>query len=128
MHIAASKPLAISQNNLDPADIKREEAILREQARESGKNDAIIDKMVAGRIKKFYEEVCLLDQTYVIDGESKIADVLADAAKELGSPISVSDFALIVLGEGVEKKEDNDGRVKVLAANVRHLSHTELEE
>jgi len=107
MHIAAAKPLAISQDDLDPGELEREKAVLADQARESGKPEEIIEKMVIGRLRKFYEEVCLLDQTFVIDGETTIAKVLENAGNDLGAPISISGFALMVLGEGVEKKEED---------------------
>ena len=74
---------------------------------DQGKPEEIIEKMLVGRLRKFYEEVCLLDQTFVIDGETKISKVLENAAGELGAPISVSGFELMVLGEGVDKKEDD---------------------
>ena len=115
MHIAAAKPLAVSQDDLDQAEVERERAVLSEQARESGKPEEIIEKMVIGRLRKFYEEVCLLDQTFVIDGETKISDVLANATKELGAPVSVAGFALMVLGEGIDKKEE-DFAAEVAAA------------
>ena len=115
MHIATAKPLAVSQDDLDQAEVERERAVLSEQARESGKPEEIIEKMVIGRLRKFYEEVCLLDQTFVIDGETKISDVLANATKELGAPVSVAGFALMVLGEGIEKKEE-DFAAEVAAA------------
>ena len=115
MHIAAAKPLAVSQDDLDPAEVERERTVLSEQARESGKPEEIIEKMVIGRLRKFYEEVCLLDQTFVIDGETKISDVLANATKEIGAPVSVTGFALMVLGEGIEKREE-DFAAEVAAA------------
>ncbi len=115
MHIAAAKPLAVSQDDLDQAEVERGRAVLSEQARESGKPEEIIEKMVIGRLRKFYEEVCLLDQTFVIDGETKISDVLANATKELGAPVSVAGFALMVLGEGIEKREE-DFAAEVAAA------------
>jgi len=103
MHVAAAKPLAVNRDGLDPAVVQRERDILAEQARESGKPEDIIEKMLEGRMRKFYEEVCLVDQTFVIDGESKIEKVLEGA----GKPVSVPAFALFVLGEGIEKKEEN---------------------
>ena len=115
MHIAAAKPLAVSQDDLDPEELEREKAVLSEQARESGKPEEIIEKMVIGRLRKFYEEVCLLDQTFVIDGETRISKVLENAGKELGAPVTVGGFALMVLGEGVEKKEE-DFAAEVAAA------------
>ncbi|MBT6096021.1 MAG: elongation factor Ts, partial [Rhodospirillaceae bacterium] len=107
MHVAATKPLAVSRDDLDPAELERERAVLSEQARESGKPEEIIEKMVEGRLRKFYEEVCLLDQTFVIDGETRVSAVLENAAKELGTPVSLAGFKLLVLGEGVEKKEED---------------------
>ncbi len=107
MHVAATKPLAVSRDDLDPAELERERAVLSEQARESGKPEEIIEKMVEGRLRKFYEEVCLLDQTFVIDGETRISAVLENASKELGTPVSLGGFKLLVLGEGVEKKEED---------------------
>ena len=115
MHIAAAKPLAVSQDDLDPEELEREKAVLSEQARESGKPEEIIEKMVIGRLRKFYEEVCLLDQTFVIDGETRISKVLENAGKELGAPVTVGGFALMVLGEGVDKKEE-DFAAEVAAA------------
>ena len=115
MHIAAAKPLAISQDDLDAVEVEREKAVLSEQARESGKPEEIIEKMVIGRLRKFYEEVCLLDQIFVIDGETKISNLLASATQELGASVSICDFALMVLGEGVEKKEE-DFAAEVTAA------------
>jgi len=115
MHVAAAKPLAISQNDLDQAVVEREREVLAEQARESGKPEEIIEKMLEGRMRKYYEEVCLLDQTFVIDGETKISTVLETAAKDAGGSVSVSDFGLFVLGEGIEKKEE-DFAAEVAAA------------
>ena len=107
MHVAAAKPMALSQDDLDPVELEREKSVLAEQARESGKPEEIIEKMLVGRLRKFYEEVCLLDQTYVIDGETKISKVLENAASDLGTPVSLTGFQLLVLGEGVEKKEED---------------------
>ncbi len=107
MHVAASKPQAVSRDDLDPAMAKRERKILAEQARESGKPEEIIEKMVEGRMRKFYEEVCLLDQTFVIDAETKVGSVLDAAAADAGKPVSVGAFGFFVLGEGIEKKEED---------------------
>ncbi len=115
MHVAAAKPLAVNRDGLDPAVVERERDVLVEQARESGKPEEIIKKMIEGRMRKYYEEVCLLDQTFVIDGESKLEKVLEDAGKEAGKPVSVSAFGLFVLGEGIEKKEE-DFAAEVAAA------------
>lgn len=107
MHVAAANPQSVSQDDLDPALVERERQFLTEQARESGKPEEIIEKMIGGRIRKYFEEVCLLDQTYVVDGESKVAKVLDDASKELGGEISVSGFIRFALGEGIEKKQED---------------------
>jgi elongation factor Ts len=115
MHVAATKPMSISRDDLDTAAIERERNVLSEQARESGKPEDIIAKMVEGRLRKYYEEVCLVDQIFVIDGETRISKVLENAAKELGAPVSVAGFSLLVLGEGVEKKEE-DFAAEVAAA------------
>lgn len=115
MHIAASSPASISSSDLDPEMVERERTVLTEQARESGKPEEIIAKMIEGRIRKYYEEVCLLDQTFAIDGETKVSKVLENASKDLGSPVSVSAFTAYKLGEGIEKKED-DFAAEVAAA------------
>ncbi|QCE35609.1 elongation factor Ts [Acetobacteraceae bacterium] len=101
MHVAASRPMALSTADLDPKALEHEKSVLSEQARESGKPEAIIEKMVEGRIRKFYEEVVLLEQVWVHDGESKVNKVLA---KE---KISLKAFERFQLGEGVEKEEDD---------------------
>ena len=115
MHIAASKPLANSRDNLNQAVVERERSIFSEQARGSCKPVAIVDKMVEGRLRKFFEEVCLADQTFVIDGESKISQVLENVEKDLGTPIKLAGFKLLVLGDGIEKKE-GDFAAEVAAA------------
>jgi elongation factor Ts len=116
MHIAAAAPQSVSRGDLDQEIIERERQVLSEQARDSGKPEEIIEKMVEGRIRKFYEEVCLLDQTYVVDGESKISDVLENAGKDIGSPVSIKAFDRFALGEGIEKeKEDYASEVAALA-------------
>ena len=92
-----------------PADklqaLAHEKAIYSEQAKASGKPEAIIEKMVEGRIRKFYEEVVLMEQAFIMDPDKKIKDVLADASKELGTAVELSDFARFALGEGIEKEE-----------------------
>ena len=107
MHIAAANPLAVTQDEIDPAVIERERAVLTEQARESGKPAEIIDKMVDGRIRKFYEEVALLSQVYVIDGESKVESAVKAAEGDVGAPIKVAGFYRFALGEGIEKEEED---------------------
>ena len=107
MHIAAASPAFVSREDVDTRLLERERAVLAEQARATGKPEAIIEKMVEGRLRRYYEEVCLLEQTFVIDGESKIADVLDRVAKETGRPVKVTAFQQFVLGEGLEKREEN---------------------
>ena len=115
MHVAAANPQAISRNDVDATDLEREKMILAEQARESGKPDDIIEKMVEGRLRKYYEEVCLLEQTYVIDGEIKVGKVIEAAGEEIGAPVALKGFVRFALGEGVEKKEE-DFAAEVAAA------------
>jgi elongation factor Ts len=116
MHIAAAAPQSVSSDDLDQQLLERERLILSDQARDTGKPEEIIEKMIEGRIRKFYEEVCLLEQTYVVDGESKIAEVLEKATKELGSTVSIAAFERFALGEGIEKeKEDYASEVAALA-------------
>lgn len=115
MHVAATNPLAVTQDDIDPSVIERERAVLAEQAKESGKPAEIIDKMVEGRIRKFYEEVALMSQTYVIDGESKVEAAIKVAEGDVGAPIKVAGFVRFALGEGVEKEEE-DFAAEVAAA------------
>lgn len=107
MHVAAASPRAVSPEDVDTRDLERERGVLAEQARASGKPEDIIAKMVEGRLRKFYEEVCLLEQTFAIDGETKVRKVLEDAAKDLGAPVTIRGFMRIALGEGIEKKDQN---------------------
>ncbi len=118
MHIAASSPVAVSRDDLDPASVQRERAVLAGQARQSGKPEEIVEKMVEGRLRKFYEEVCLVDQTYVIDGESKVGQVLAAAAKEAGAAVTVKGFARFCLGDGIDKKSADFAAEVVAAAGT----------
>jgi elongation factor Ts len=105
MHVAAANPQYLDVGSVDPAALERERDVLREQARASGKPDNIIDKMVEGRLRKFYEDVVLLEQIYVIDGESRVAKVVEAAGKEAGSAVKVTGFARFALGEGIERGE-----------------------
>jgi elongation factor Ts len=115
MHVAASSPLAVRVEELDPDVVARERAVYAEQARESGKPEAIVDKMVEGRIRKFHEEVVLLSQAFVLDTEKSVADALKAAESDVGGAIEVSAFAAFRLGEGVEK-EESDFAAEVAAA------------
>ena len=99
MHVAAVNPAAISQDQIDPELVEREKQVLKDQARESGKPENIIEKMVEGRMRKFYEENALLDQTFVVDGESRVGDVLDKLGKDLGSEIKVTGMVRYQLGE-----------------------------
>lgn len=109
MHVAAADPVpaAISEAELDSAIIEKERTILLEQARESGRPEEIIEKMVEGRLAKFKKELCLMDQVFVVDGETKISDVLSKSSKDLGQEVTLKAFARFQLGEGMEKKEDD---------------------
>jgi len=107
MHVAAAKPQAVSREELDQEAADRERAVLTEQAKDSGRPADIIEKMVDGRMRKFYEEVCLVDQTFVIDGESKVSDAVAAAAKDAGADVAIKSFEIFVLGEGIEKEEED---------------------
>ena len=104
MHIAATNPLSISIDGIPSDTLDRERKILVEEARESGKPEEIIEKMIGGRLKKFYQESVLLEQTFVIDGESKVSDVL----NSLESPVDIIDFVRFELGEGIEKASGED--------------------
>ncbi|MBI4920208.1 MAG: elongation factor Ts [Devosia nanyangense] len=105
MHIANTNPLSVSPDDIDPAVVAKEREIFTEQAKESGKPAEVIAKMVEGRVRKFFEESTLLAQTFVIDGESKVKDIVEKAAKEAGAPIKVTKFVRYSLGEGIEKAE-----------------------
>ena len=103
MHIAAANPLALDATDLDPVLVERERAIAVEKAKESGKPTNIIDKMVEGGLAKFRKESALLSQLFVIDGKTPVAEVVAAAAKDAGSPIVLKSFERFQLGEGIEK-------------------------
>ncbi len=115
MHVAAAKPESVSTADLDPTLIERERQVLSEQARESGKPEEIIGKMVEGRLRKFYEEVVLAEQVFVVDGETRVSKVLEQAAKDVGAAVTVTGFLRFALGEGIEKKS-SDFAAEVAAA------------
>ena len=115
MHIAAARPDALDIADVDSSSLERERNVLAEQARASGKPENIIEKMVEGRVRKYYEEVCLLEQTYVIDGETKVRKVVENAAKDIGAPVKVTAFTRFALGEGIEKAQ-SDFAAEVAAA------------
>lgn len=116
MHIAAAFPLALNEEDLDPAIVERERAIATEKAAESGKPADIIAKMVEGGIAKYRKENALLSQLFVMDGKTKISDVVANAAKDAGKPIKLVDYVRFQLGEGIEK-EESDFAAEVAAAS-----------
>ncbi|MBB4630581.1 translation elongation factor Ts [Sphingosinicella soli] len=115
MHIAAANPLALDETGVDPAVVERERSIAREKAAQSGKPADIVEKMVEGGVRKFLAESTLLGQIFVIDGKSKVSDVVAKAAKDLGTPVKVAEFVRFQLGEGIEK-EETDFAAEVAAA------------
>lgn len=118
MHVAAAKPEAVSVDRLDADMVSRERAIYADQAKASGKPDNIIEKMVDGRMRKFYEEAVLLEQVFVVDADLKVKEAVDRAAEKLGSSITVTDFVRFALGEGLETKTEN------LADEVAALSET----
>lgn len=105
MHVAAANPQALDSTSVDPTLIEREKSVLRDQALASGKPADIVEKMLDGRMRKYFEEICLVDQVFVIDGETKISKVIENAAKDAGAPIVLKAFARFQLGEGIEKEE-----------------------
>jgi elongation factor Ts len=118
MHIAAARPEAVNIEDVDSTSLDRERNVLADQARASGKPEEIIAKMVEGRLRKYYEEVVLLEQVYVIDGENKVRKVVETVAKEIGAPIKIVGFTRFVLGEGIEKEQSDFAAEVAAQANV----------
>lgn len=118
MHIAAINPLALNQNELDAEVIARERAIFSEQARASGKPENIIEKMVEGRIRKFYEEVVLLSQPFVVNPDLTVSEALKEAEKTVGAPMVIKSFVRFALGEGIEKVETDFAEEVAAAAKA----------
>ncbi len=118
MHIAALAPLALDSDSL-PADlVAKERAVITEQARESGKPEAIVEKVVNGRMRKYFQDVTLLAQTFVIDGETPVEKVVKQAEADIGAPVRIAGFVRFALGEGIEKKaEDFAAEVAAAAGN-----------
>jgi elongation factor Ts len=116
MHVAAAAPQYLSRDEIPSEVIEKEKEIMRVKALESGKPENIVDKIIIGQINKFFGEVCLLEQAFVIDPDQKISKVVENLAKELGSEIKLNSFARFQLGEGIEKKDDD------FAAEVAALS------
>ncbi len=115
MHVAAASPEFLDPASVDTSSLEREKNVLREQALASGKPENIVDKMLEGRIRKYYEEVCLIEQIFVIDNETKIGKLVEEKGKEFGAPIKLTGFVRFKLGEGVEK-EETDFAAEVAAA------------
>jgi elongation factor Ts len=115
MHIAASRPEAVTTAEVDAAKLERERAVYREQAAASGKPADVVEKMVEGRVRKYYEEVVLMEQVFVVDGKAKISQVVEAAAKELGKPVKIAGFVCFKVGEGIEKQQ-GDFAAEVAAA------------
>ena len=105
MHVAATNPRSVAIDSLDAEEVERERAVLTKQAQESGRPDDIIGKMVEGRLRKFFEEVVLAEQIFVIDGETKVAKVISAAAEDVGAPVAIAGFVRFALGEGIEREE-----------------------
>ena len=114
MHIAAAGPQAVSRDALDQTIVERERAVLAEQARAEGKPENIVEKMIEGRLRKFFEEIVLLEQTWVIDGETRVKSVMEALAGTLDTPVAVSGFVRYQLGEGIER-ESKDFAAEVAA-------------
>ncbi|WP_417412922.1 translation elongation factor Ts [Hoeflea sp.] len=115
MHIAATNPLALTSTDVDPVIADRERSVFIEQSRESGKPEAIIEKMVEGRMRKFYEEVALLSQAFVINPDQTVGQAVEAAAADAGAPVEIAGFVRFQLGEGIEK-EESDFAAEVAAA------------
>ncbi|MEJ2027270.1 MAG: translation elongation factor Ts, partial [Limibacillus sp.] len=107
MHIAATNPQSLDVDSLDQSLLDREREVLMEQARASGKPEEIIGKMVEGRLRKYYEEVVLLEQVFVIDGETKVGKAVEAAGREAGAPVKLVGFSRMQLGEGIEREESD---------------------
>ncbi len=107
MHIAAASPQFLSPSDVDTATLEREKSIYRDQATASGKPADIVEKMVEGRVRKYYEEVVLLEQAYIMADKTKVSQAVEAAAKDIGAPVKVSGFVRYGLGEGIQKEESD---------------------
>jgi elongation factor Ts len=103
MHVAAASPLALTREHLDKALVEREYAVQKDIALQSGKPEAVVEKMMEGRMRKYYEDVVLMQQVYMLDGETPIAKLLEKASKDLGAPVEIEGFVRFKVGEGIEK-------------------------
>ena len=117
MHIAAANPQFLDVSSVAPEVLEREKNVIRETAKEAGKAPDIIEKMLEGRVRKYYEEVCLLEQIFIMDGETRISAVLEKAAKEMGKPVKLTGYVRFQLGEGIEKEETDFAAEVAKAAN-----------
>ncbi|AMS42741.1 elongation factor Ts [Aminobacter sp. Y103A] len=115
MHVAATNPLALTPDEVDASAVEREKSIFADQARQSGKPENIIEKMVEGRMRKFYEEVVLLKQAFVLNPDLTVEAALKDAEKQIGAPAKITGYVRFALGEGIEK-EESDFAAEVAAA------------
>ena len=107
MHIAAAAPKYVTTDEVDTTELDKEKEILRAQALNEGKPEAVVDRMVEGRIKKYYKEVCLLEQEFVKDPSKTISQLVSDATIKIGEKISVRRFVRYQMGEGLEKRKDD---------------------
>jgi len=119
MHVAATNPIAVSAEEIDPAVIEREKAVYSEQSRASGKPEAIIEKMVEGRMRKYYEEVTLLKQAFVVDPDKTVEQAVAEVSKTIGQPVKLTAFVRYALGEGVEREQTDFAAEVAAAAGTR---------
>ena len=107
MQVAAANPTYLDRTQVPQAELEHEKMVLTEQARNEGKPEKIIEKMVAGRIEKYYKEVCLMEQPFVKDPDKTISDLITESIAKIGENISIRRFTRYQLGEGIEKKEEN---------------------
>ena len=107
LQIAASKPLYVDKSEVPQAEVEQEKSILRAQALNEGKPEKIVDKMVEGRIEKYYKDVCLLNQPFVKNPDITISDLLNEKTAQIGEKISIRRFVRFEMGEGIEKRKDN---------------------
>jgi elongation factor Ts len=108
MHVAATSPASLDEADLDPTLIAREKQVLTEQARESGKPDNVIEKMIVGRMNKFFQEVCLMKQAFVINPDLSVEKAVKEAEAGAGAPITVTGFVRLAVGEGIDKGGPDD--------------------
>ncbi len=125
MHIAASSPQFLATTDVDEGTLEREKAIYRDQATASGKPEEIVEKMVQGRVRKYYEEVVLLEQAYIMEDKTKVRQAVEKAATDIGAPVKVAGFVRYGLGEGIQKEEsDFAAEVAAVAGTDRSHGHS----